>query len=53
MDQIAANGRPMYDVEKTAYTLADAKSVASKDGKTHQVLTVPLVFKTPEGVESD
>ena len=44
-------GRPMYDVEKTAYTLADAKSVASKDGKTHQVLTVPLVFKTPEGVE--
>ncbi len=45
------NGRPMYEVEQSAYSLADAKSVASKDGKTHQVLTVPLVFKTPEGVE--
>lgn len=45
------NGRPMYEVEQSAYSLADAKSAASKDGKTHQVLTVPLVFKTPEGVE--
>ena len=45
------NGRPMYEVEQSAYSLADAKSVASTDGKTHQVLTVPLVFKTPEGVE--
>lgn len=45
------NGRPMYDVEKSAYTLADAKNVAVKDGGTAQVLTVPLVFKTPEGVE--
>ena len=45
------NGRPMYEVEQSAYSLADAKSVASKVGKTHQVLTVPLVFKTPEGVE--
>ena len=44
-------GRPMYDVEKTTYTLADAKTIASKEGKSHQVLTVPLVFKTPEGVE--
>lgn len=45
------NGRPMYDVEKTAYTMEDAKKVATTDGASSQVLTVPLVFKTPEGVE--
>ncbi len=45
------SGRPTYDVEKTTYTLADAKSITTQDGKKQQVLTVPLVFKTPEGVE--
>lgn len=43
-------GRPAYEVEKTAYSLADAKAV-QKDGKAEQVLTVPMVLKTPDGVE--
>ena len=43
-------GRPAYEVEKTAYSLADAKAV-QKDGKAEQVLTVPMVLKTADGVE--
>src|SRR5690606_6369256 len=45
------NGRPMYELEKTAYTLADAKTVKSKDGENLKVLSVPLVFKTADGIE--
>ncbi|AWL30416.1 membrane protein insertase YidC [Acinetobacter defluvii] len=44
-------GRPNYEFEKTAYTLADLKDVKDKDGKTVKVLTVPMVFKTADGVE--
>ncbi|MCP5774198.1 membrane protein insertase YidC, partial [Klebsiella pneumoniae] len=42
---------PMYELEKTAYTLADAKTVKSKDGENLKVLSVPLVFKTADGIE--
>lgn len=44
-------GRPVYDVEKSAYTLADAKEVKDKDGKLVKTLTVPMVYKTADGVE--
>ncbi|WP_445116975.1 membrane protein insertase YidC [Acinetobacter sp. WZC-1] len=44
-------GRPDYDFDKAAYTLADAADVRSKDGQTEKVLTVPLVYKTADGVE--
>ena len=44
-------GRPQYEVEKTAYTLADAKNSQNKDGKAEKVLTVPMVYKTADGVE--
>ena len=43
--------RPQYETEKAAYTLADAKDVKDKEGKAAKVITVPLVFKTPENVE--
>ena len=45
------NARPLYEVEKTAYSLADAKSVKSKDGKEEKVISVPLVYKTSDNVE--
>ena len=45
------NGRPVYEIEKSAYTLADAKAAKDKDGKSVQVLSVPMVFKTADGVE--
>lgn len=45
------NGRPSYELEKTAYTLADAKVVKNKDGENVKVLSVPMVFKTADGVE--
>ncbi|WP_288417718.1 membrane protein insertase YidC [uncultured Acinetobacter sp.] len=44
-------GRPVYDVEKSAYTLADAKEVKDKDGKLVKTLTVPMIYKTADGVE--
>jgi len=44
-------GRPLYAVEKTSYTLADAKGVQDQKGQSEKVLSVPMVFKTPEGVE--
>ncbi|MFW1809391.1 membrane protein insertase YidC [Acinetobacter ursingii] len=44
-------GRPQYEVEKTAYTLADAKDSQNKEGKAEKVLTVPMVYKTADGVE--
>ena len=44
-------GRPQYEVEKTAYTLADAKDSQNKDGKAEKVLTGPMVYKTADGVE--
>ncbi|MDV8157436.1 membrane protein insertase YidC [Acinetobacter bereziniae] len=43
--------RPSYAFEKSAYTLADAKTEQDKEGKSSQVLTVPMVFKTADGVE--
>lgn len=43
-------GRPLYAVE-TSYTLADAKGVQNQKGQSEKVLNVPMVFKTPEGVE--
>ncbi|KGT48942.1 MULTISPECIES: membrane protein insertase YidC [unclassified Acinetobacter] len=45
------NGRPTYEVEKTTYTLNDAKAGKNKDGETAKVLSVPMVFKTADGVE--
>ncbi|WP_180004166.1 MULTISPECIES: membrane protein insertase YidC [unclassified Acinetobacter] len=45
------NGRPSYELEKTAYSLADAKAVKNKDGENVKVLSVPMVFKTADGVE--
>ena len=45
------NARPLYEVEKTAYSLADAKSVKRKDGKEEKVISVPLVYKTSDNVE--
>jgi YidC/Oxa1 family membrane protein insertase len=45
------NGRPVYEIEKSAYTLADAKAAKDKDGKSVKVLSVPMVFKTADGVE--
>ena len=44
-------GRPNYEFEKAAYTAADSKDVKDKEGKTVKVLTVPMVFKTADGVE--
>ncbi len=44
-------GRPSYEIEKSAYTLADAKASKDKDGKEVKVLTVPMVYKTADGVE--
>lgn len=45
------NGRPAYEVEKDHYSLADAKEVKTAEGKVQKVLTVPMVYKTPNGVE--
>ena len=45
------SGRPAYEIEKSAYTLADAKASKDKDGKQHQVLSVPMVYKTADGIE--
>ncbi len=42
----SSKGRPTYEVEKLSYSFADAQA---KDGK--KVLTVPMVFKTADGVE--
>ena len=44
-------GRPVYEVVKNDYTLADAKSVKNKEGQTVQELTVPLVYKNADGIE--
>ena len=41
----------MYEIEKSAYTLNDAKAVQTEDGKSIKVLTVPMVLKTADGVE--
>ncbi|MHA3117207.1 membrane protein insertase YidC [Acinetobacter sp. ANC 4635] len=46
----SANGRPDFEVEKNSYTLNDAKTV-TENGKTVKVLTVPMVYKTANGVE--
>ncbi len=45
------NGRPVYEFEKTTYSLADAKAIQDKDGKAVKVLTVPMVYKTTDGIE--
>ncbi|MFU8926988.1 membrane protein insertase YidC [Acinetobacter puyangensis] len=47
----SAQGRPLYEVAKTSYGLTDAKTVKGKDDKAQQVLEVPLVYKTADGVE--
>lgn len=44
-------GRPNFEVEKTSFTLADVKTQKDKDGKEIKVLTVPMVYKTADGVE--
>ncbi|WP_269915450.1 membrane protein insertase YidC [Acinetobacter sp. HY1485] len=38
----SANGRPSFEIEKDTYSLSDAKT---------DVLTVPMVYKTANGVE--
>ena len=45
------NGRPTYELEKTSYTMADAKVVKDQDGIEIKELSVPLVYKTTDGVE--
>ena len=45
------SGRPVYEFEKTTYSLADAKATQDKDGKAVKVLTVPMVYKTTDGIE--
>lgn len=45
-----SNGRPTYETDKTAYTLADAKT-ETQNGQSQRVLEVPLVYKMPNGVE--
>ena len=45
------NGRPVYEIEKSSYNLADAKAEKTKDGKVVKVLSVPMVYKTADGVE--
>ena len=44
------NGRPTYEIEKSSYTLADAKAAQGKD-QANKVLSVPMVLKTADGVE--
>ncbi len=44
-------GRPNYEIEKSSYTMNDAKAVKAKDGQTAKVLSVPMVYKTADGVE--
>lgn len=53
---IGANGpdsrsRPMYEVDKTSYTIDEAQTTRSKDDKAQKVLEVPMVYKTADGVE--
>ncbi len=45
------NGRPSYEIEKSTYSLADAKESKNKAGETVKTLTVPMVYKTADGVE--
>ena len=45
------NGRPVYEIEKSSYNLADAKAEKTEDGKVVKVLSVPMVYKTADGVE--
>lgn len=40
------NGRPTYEIEKTAYTVSDFKTVNDES-----ILVVPLVYKTADGIE--
>lgn len=47
----SSRGRPLYETDKTVYTLDDAKAVTTEDGKAHKVLEVPMVYKTADGVE--
>ncbi len=44
-------GRPNYEFDKATYTLADAKATKNKEGQAEQVLSVPMVYKTADGVE--
>ncbi|MBF7683778.1 membrane protein insertase YidC [Acinetobacter sp. B5B] len=46
-----ATGRPQFEVEKDSYSLTDMKANPLANGKVSQVLTVPMVYKTPNGVE--
>ncbi|KAA8731239.1 membrane protein insertase YidC [Acinetobacter qingfengensis] len=46
-----STGRPLYETAKTAYSLADGKVETDKEGQTHKVLEVPMVFKMANGVE--
>ncbi|AXY61616.1 membrane protein insertase YidC [Acinetobacter sp. WCHAc010052] len=45
------SGRPVYETEKSVYTLADAVPVKTKEGQIVKQLTVPMVLKTADGVE--
>jgi len=46
------SGRPVYEVEKTSYDLLkDAQTVSKDNGKAVKVLTIPMVYKTADGVE--
>ncbi len=46
-----SRGRPLYEVDKTSYSMADAKTTKDENGVEHQILEVPMVFKTADGVE--
>ncbi|RJL75125.1 membrane protein insertase YidC [Acinetobacter radioresistens] len=46
------SGRPVYEAEKTSYDLLkDAQTVSKDNGKAVKVLTIPMVYKTADGVE--
>ncbi|MCF9047122.1 membrane protein insertase YidC [Acinetobacter nectaris] len=46
-----ASGRPSFEIEKTNYSLADAKTVNAKNGQAEKVISIPMVYKTANGVE--
>ncbi|GAB3053543.1 membrane protein insertase YidC [Acinetobacter apis] len=47
----SSSGRPVFEVEKNSYTLVDAQAAARTVGQAVKVLTIPMVYKTANGVE--
>jgi YidC/Oxa1 family membrane protein insertase len=47
----SASGRPSFEIEKTNYSLDDAKAVNGKNGQAEKAISIPMVYKTTNGVE--